>query len=412
MSFRSILALQNSIQYYDWGSKTAIPELLGKSNPMGKPMAEMWMGAHPKAPSKIRVRDQWVSIENVIRSSPETVLGMDVARTFGNRLPFLFKVLAAEKPLSIQVHPDMDQARQGFEDENRLAVPLNASDRNYRDRNHKPEVIYALGTFDALKGFRNVGEMIRLLERVSSPVLKEALKRLKIQPDSSGLRAFFSDVLRLEHGQKMEMTAYAARRAAKYAADDPAFHWVIGLQEAYPGDAGVLSPLFLNFVRLSPGQALHLPAGELHAYLKGVGIELMANSDNVVRGGLTSKHVDVQELLKITRFTGERVRILDSREGPQGEQAYPTPAREFLLSRIRVDGSRAHVSAAGSSIQMLLCTEGEGDILELASGERMSFRKGMSFVVPAALPGYRIEGCGIFFSASVPPSHHHETVLS
>jgi len=403
MFLNTIARMQNPIQEYAWGSKVAIPMLLGIPNPEGKPIAEMWMGAHPKAPSRVQVGRKWISLGDVSRSSPETILGQEVAQRFEGRLPFLFKVLAAEKPLSIQAHPDLEQAKEGFRRENQMGIPLDAPERNYRDGNHKPEIICALDHFDALKGFRTIDEIIQMLKKVSSRPLNDLINLLEQEPDERGLRRFFTGLITLERGKKAGITAHASLKAASFAHDDPAFKWVVALEKVYPGDAGVLAPLILNLVRLCPGEALFLPAGELHAYLKGVGIELMANSDNVIRGGLTGKHVDVPELLKITLFTTGRPQVLTALSVSGGRQMYSTPAEEFLLSLIPVNGEEPYESSGRDSVEILLCTEGRGMIRDRAGKNPIPFNKGMSFLIPAAITGYGIEGHGTFFSASIPP---------
>lgn len=388
---------------YAWGSKSAIPELLQMENPDQKPMAEMWMGAHPKAPSAILVDGKWVSLKEVIGSSPGRILGKGVAEVFENQLPFLFKVLAAEKPLSIQVHPDREQAREGYRNENLRGLPLDAPNRNYRDENHKPEIICALDHFDALKGFREIGEIIHRLKKVSSGLLDDLVDLLVRQPDERGLKRFLTALLSLENHEIGGIVAGAAQRATGLSGNDPAFGWVAALQKAHPADAGVLAPLFLNLIRLRPGEALFLPAGELHAYLKGVGVELMANSDNVVRAGLTSKHMDVPELLKITRFATAKPQVLHALRVSEEKEIYPTNAEEFLLSRITVWDEKAFEARSANAVEILLCTEGEGVIGNRASDLWEPYSKGMSFLVPAAIKEYRIAGHGTFFSASVPP---------
>jgi len=219
------------------------------------------------------------------------------------RLPFLFKVLASAKPLSIQAHPNRAQARQGFARENELGIPLDAPNRNYKDDNHKPEIICALTPFWALIGFRKIEEMIDLLERLQIHSLEKEIDILRAQPNSAGLKDFFRAVMTLDKQSKEEAVGEALVSAEARADEDPVSSWMIKLHQEYPGDIGVLSTVLLNLIRLEPGDALYQSAGELHAYLEGVGMELMANSDNVLRGGLTPKHVDVPELLNTLNFS-------------------------------------------------------------------------------------------------------------
>jgi len=396
--------MQNPIMEYAWGSRSAIPELLGIQNPEQKPMAEMWMGAHPKASSAVFVDGKWISLDEVIRSSPDTILGGDAARRFENRLPFLFKVLAAENPLSIQVHPDLEQAKEGYRRENELGFSLGAPERNYRDPNHKPEIICALDYFDVLKGFRKIDAIIYLLKKVSSGPLDSLIDLLMREPDKRGMRVFFRTLMTMKKEKMAGIITGVAERASEFAENDPAFGWTVALEEAYPGDPGILAPLFLNLVQLRPGEALFLPAGELHAYLRGVGIELMANSDNVIRAGLTKKNVDVPEILKIARFTATSPKVLHAFQVSGGRQVYDSPAEEFLLSRISVEEEKSYDAGSREGVEILLCTEGQGLITGRSGTQPVSFDKGMSFLVPAAVRGYRVRGHGTFFSASVPPT--------
>lgn len=397
-----IAFLKNPVQEYAWGSGTAIQGLLGNTIPSDKPAAELWMGAHPKSPSKVLVDGRWESLEEVIRGSPESILGERVARQFSNRLPFLFKVIAAERPLSIQVHPNLDQARSGFEREEALGIPPEAYERNYKDQNHKPEVLCALGPFQGLKGFRRAQEILELMGRVSPSTLQAGLSHLRNEPDEPGLRRFFTSLMTMDKARKALVVKEAARLAETYANEDRAFDWMVELNQEYPGDIGVLSPLILNLVELDPGEAIFLPAGELHAYLQGVGIELMANSDNVLRGGLTPKHIDVPELLKIVNFeAGPAQKVESVNDGPC-QRKYVTPSREFLLSVISLDQGKSFESESERSVEILICVEGMAVVTELGSEEVLELSKGKSILIPSAVSGYKIEGNATLYKASVP----------
>jgi mannose-6-phosphate isomerase len=401
---RTITRMQNPIMEYAWGSRSAIPELLGIQNPEQKPMAEMWIGAHPKASSAVFVDGKWISLDEVIRSSPNTILGGGAARRFENRLPFLFKVLAAENPLSIQVHPDLEQAKEGYRRENELGFSLGAPERNYRDPNHKPEIICALDYFDVLKGFRKIDAIIYLLKKVSSGPLDSLIDLLMREPDERGMRVFFRTLMTMKKEKMAGIITGVAEQATEFAENDPAFGWIVALEEAYPGDPGILAPLFLNLVQLRPGEALFLPAGELHSYLRGVGIELMANSDNVIRAGLTKKNVDVPELLKITRFAMGNPPVLGALRVSRGREVYTTPSEEFVLSRIHMEDEETYEASSRDGVEILLCTEGEGEIVDAFIAQRIQYRTGMAFFVPAGVKKYRISGTGTLFSASVPPT--------
>jgi mannose-6-phosphate isomerase len=399
---RKIGLLKNTIQEYAWGSRTAIPELLGQPVPAEKPQAELWMGAHPKAPSQVLSDGIWRSLPEVIQESPAETLGQEVAARFSNKLPFLFKVLAAARPLSIQAHPNKEQAEQGFARENELGVPLDAPQRNYRDDNHKPEIICALTPFCALNGFRKLEEALRLLEKIRVPGLAEIVSFLRSHPNRDGLKKFFNHLMTTDRGKQRKIVEQAVNSAEQQTNEEPVWTWMIKLNEEYPGDMGVLSPLFLNLVRLKPQQAMYLPAGELHGYLEGVGIELMANSDNVLRGGLTPKHIDVQELLTVLNFTYDDLNILGPENLAFGEATYSTEAEEFVLSVMRLNKGAPFSSPRNRSVEIMICTEGEVSVTDLSAGDITNLTRGISIIVPAAVEQYRIEGEATLYKATVP----------
>ncbi len=399
---RKVGLLKNSIQEYAWGSKTAIPELLGQAVPADKPRAELWMGAHPKAPSQVYCDGLWRSLLELIGENPQEILGKEAAARFSNQLPFLFKILAAAKPLSIQAHPNKAQARDGFVRENELGIPLDAVHRNYKDDNHKPEIICALTSFWALKGFRKIEEILTLLEKIHIPSLVESLSFLRDHPSSEGLKRFFSHLMTMDEEKQRTIVQEAVTFAGEKTNGEPVWGWMIKLNEEYPGDIGVLSPAFLNLVRLEPQQAMYLPAGELHAYLEGVGIELMANSDNVLRGGLTSKHIDVQELLAILSFSEAELNILRPKMVASGEAVYSTGTEEFVFSIIEVSEMAPFRSARKHSVEMMICTEGKATVTDLGDGEITRLTKGTSIIVPAAVEQYHIEGDATIYKAAVP----------
>ena len=399
---KRIAVMKNPIQPYAWGSYTAIPELLGADDLAGGPQAELWMGAHPKAPSLVDCAGKWISLEALIQDNPEDILGKRVVKQFGTRLPYLFKVLAAAQPLSIQAHPNQGQAKQGFEKENRLNIPLDAFHRNYKDDNHKPESICAMTPFWALKGFRNVGDMLELLTMVYPIPLSADIEKLKQHPDSRGLRLFFSAVMKMGQPQQKKVVDNVVAMAKKQKQDDHIFQWIIELNNRFPGDIGVLSPILLNVVRLEPGQAMFLPAGELHAYLDGVGIELMANSDNVLRGGLTSKHIDVDELLRVLNFSEGETAVLPVTPSNRCELVYDSRAEEFVLSVIQVQTDIAYDSRTERGVEILLCTRGEATIDDLHNNLGIPLPKGRSVLVPAAVEKYRITGDATIYKAAAP----------
>ncbi len=397
-----ICILKNPIQEYKWGSKTAIQALLGQTEASGKPMAELWMGAHPKAASKVLIEGDWKSLDEVIGRNPKSILGRVVAERFCGRLPFLFKVLAVDSPLSIQVHPNLEQAQTGFVRENSLGILIHAPNRSFKDENHKPEILCAITPFQALKGFRKVEEIVALVEKIASSRLSEELKRLKMEANNIGLKHFFITLMRMDRLRQTLIVSEAVKLAEKWAKENRAFYWVVELNKTYPGEIGVLSPVILNLVQLEPEEAIYLPAGELHAYLRGVGIELMANSDNVLRGGLTSKHIDVLELIKIVNFKAGSIKIIKPKRHGVIERIYPTPAEEFLLSRLSVDKGRIFTSPRDRSVEILFCLKGKADVKESGSSEFLYLDKGKSIIVPSSVSRYQIEGNATFYKASVP----------
>ena len=397
-----ICLLKNPIQEYAWGSYTAIPELLGSDSPAKTPQAELWMGAHPKAPSKVKCNGKWRSLLALIDENSKDILGEKVAPKFQNRLPYLFKVLAAAKPLSIQAHPSLEQAKKGFKRENKLSIPLDAPDRNYKDDNHKPECICALTFFWALNGFRKISAIVSLLERICPQGLKKEFDFLRQKPDSDGLKHFFQTVMTMDRKSQKQVVDDAVKNVQPVKGDNKAYQWMIDLNKEYPLDIGVLSPIILNLICLKPGQAMFLPAGTLHAYLDGVGIELMANSDNVLRGGLTPKHVDVKELLNILDFEEREINILDMKRINPCEYRYESHAEEFALSIIKVKTDMDYYSPDKRCVEILLCTDGDAIVVDIAENKNVHIKKGMSVLIPATVSKYDIIGDAVFYKATVP----------
>jgi mannose-6-phosphate isomerase len=392
--------LRNPIQNYAWGSRSAIPELLGAASPASEPQAELWMGAHPSAPSRLSTDEGEVPLDDWIARDPDAVLGAGVAARFGGKLPFLFKVLAAERPLSIQAHPSREQARAGFARENAAGVPIDAAQRCYKDDNHKPELICALTTFRAMNRFRPIPELVERLAALAAPELAAPLDGLRERPDREGLAVCFRGLMTLEAEARRRLVDHAVHCAQGRAGTDAAWGWVARLADDYPGDIGVLAPLLLNVVEMAPGEAMFLPAGELHSYLGGVGVEIMANSDNVLRGGLTPKHVDLQELSAALSFEAGEVEKLHPRPVRRGERRYDAPVDEFALSVLNVESGSPYEAAAQRSVEILLCTSGAGRIVEPARGAVTEFARGNAALVPAAVAAYRIEGDAVLYKAS------------
>lgn len=360
--------LRGAVRTYAWGSRTAIAEFTGRPSPTAHPEAELWFGAHPGDPAWLQTEHGEVSLLDTLHDDPEGELGAAAVGRFGDTLPFLVKVLAADEPLSLQAHPSARQAAEGYDREDRLAIPLNAPTRNYRDRSHKPEILVALDDFEALAGFRPVGRTVELMRALAVSDLDPFLSLLSDQSDADGLRALFTTWITAPQPDLDVLVPavldgcihYIKTGKKKFAAEAKT---VLELGERYPGDAGVLAALLLNRITLRAGEALYLPAGNLHAYLRGVGVEVMANSDNVLRGGLTPKHVDVPELLRVLDFTPTPESALLPKITRDGmELVYNTPAPEFAVSVLCMDGEQVghevDAPAHHDGPQILLCTEG------------------------------------------------------
>ncbi|MFG2880042.1 mannose-6-phosphate isomerase, class I [Streptomyces sp. NPDC048337] len=364
--------LTNTIRPYAWGSTTAIPKLFGVE-PTGEPQAEMWMGAHSGAPSRIDRGNGETALSDVIAADPDGELGAATVAKFGTRLPFLFKVLAAGAPLSLQVHPDRAQARAGFEDEERRGVPIDAAHRNYKDPNHKPEMLCALTPFDGLCGFRPPQQAADLIEGLGVRSLKPYADLLRAHPEDAALREVLTAVLTADREEMAHTVTEAAAAAERLGG---AYTPYASLVHDYPGDPGVIAAMLLNPFRLQPGEAVFLGAGVPHAYVQGLGVELLANSDNVLRAGLTPKHVDVPELLKIVKFEPGDPHVL--RPEGDGEEVYETPIDEFRLSRFVLPPGAAPRSLPADTPQILLCTSGSPRLgeLTLAPGESVWVRAG------------------------------------
>lgn len=361
--------LSNTVRPYAWGSTTAIPELLGLA-PTGEPQAEMWMGAHPGAPSRL-TRDPAAPdrpLSEIVAAGPERELGPAAVAKFGPRLPFLLKLLAAGAPLSLQVHPDLAQAKEGYAAEESAGVPIDAPHRNYKDANHKPELICALTPFDGLCGFREPAAAADLLAALEVDSLKPYVDLLHAHPEEAALREVLTAVLTAD---PEEMAVTVADAAAACERIGGAYTPYAAIAHHYPGDPGVIAAMLLNYVQLQPGEALFLGAGVPHAYLNGLGVEIMANSDNVLRCGLTPKHVDVPELLRIVRFEATDPGVLRPEASPSGEEVYDTPIDEFRLSRYVLAPGAEPRDLTAPTPQILLCTAGRvtaGGLI-LAPGE-------------------------------------------
>jgi mannose-6-phosphate isomerase len=404
-SARGLYLLKNPVKHYPWGSPRWIPDLLGIDNGGGEPWAELWMGAHPASPSALCVQGTEKSLGQLIAADPLRYLGEEWAA--GGTLPFLFKLLAASRPLSIQAHPGKEQARQGWLRENEQGIPLDAPERNYRDDNHKPEIICALSPFTALCGFRPPAEIGILLSRFFAGApssLQSGLAPLQTALTNMGegalsaLRSFLRALFAIPPVLRTELTRYARSIPPFPEAGGELWALIRSFAELYPEDPGILSPLYLNLLRLRPGEALYLPAGILHAYVEGFGVELMANSDNVLRGGLSSKHIDVEELMKILYFHPFMPELLkpgDTLPGFPRIFTYPSPCREFSLSLI--ESLEGPFPFPGPAIVVVI----RGSLRAAGGGGGWELSRGQSAFIP---PGSRLTFGGDYtlYAASIP----------
>ncbi|HEY6422265.1 MAG TPA: mannose-6-phosphate isomerase, class I [Pseudonocardiaceae bacterium] len=385
--------LRNVVRPYAWGSRTAIAELLGGPVPAPHPQAELWLGAHPADPSVLLHADgAQTSLLEALHADPDHQLGTRCAKHWGNRLPFLLKVLAAEEPLSLQAHPSAEQAAEGFAREEARGIPRDAPERNYSDPNHKPELICALTELHALAGFRDPIRTVEWLAALDAPPLEPYRKMLDAEPNADGLRTLFTTWITMPQRTveallpaTLDACVTLLRRTAgnEFRAE---CRVVIELAQAHPGDVGVLAALLLNHLVLESGDAMYLAAGNLHSYLRGTAVEIMANSDNVLRGGLTAKHVDVPELLRVLDFSHGELPV--QRGEPVGpyEIAYRTPAEEFQLNRLEWGGGESTSVLLDSSWpQILLCTQGSAQ-LRSRDGRSVTMHRGGSVWLAAADP--------------------------
>ena len=381
--------LEGALRPYPWGSHTLIAQLRGEPSPSPQPQAELWFGAHPAAPATVNGQ----GLDDAIAADPAAALGKRVQDAHGDQLPFLVKLLAAAAPLSIQAHPSLEQAKEGFERENAEGIELNSPNRNYKDPNHKPELIVALTEFRALAGFRPVPDTAAFFAELSSPELDRYATLLPTDGEGD-LRALFTTLISLPHQPRVELIESVKRAAAELVDKRNAPEWMVEaaevyleLNQTYPGDVGVLAALLLNVLTLAPGEAAFLRAGQLHAYLSGLGVEVMANSDNVLRGGLTTKHVDVPELVKVLDFS--------TLENPRAETAPSHGGVEFQLPvdsfAVRMhaldDGDTLAVDEDGPAI--VLCTA-----CEVRGADGFVLTQGNGAWVPASEAATEITAAG------------------
>lgn len=376
------------VQPYAWGSQEALPRIMGVP-PTGEPQAELWLGAHPRGPSMLRRGGEDLSLDEVIAADPVGELGAETARSFGDELPFLLKILAVDQPLSLQAHPTRQQAQAGFDAQDERGIPIDADHRSYRDRNHKPEMICALEPFTAFCGFRPASTAAELLSSLNVSDLAPAIGLLQEGRADQALRW----LLERPPSAGAEIAHRVVESCGKPGPYPAERQWAVRIGQQHPGDVGVATALMLNLVELSPGQALLLEAGNLHVYLHGVAVEIMANSDNVLRGGLTPKHMDVPALLEVVDCRAYEVPVTIP-DSPNFTFRPPVP--DFCLTRIEVaDSVRCHTAGP----EIVLCVSGQ-----VSAGD-CEITGGGAVWLPAGTGEYTISGTGLVFRAQ---TNHRE----
>ena len=388
--------LTNPIRTYAWGSRSAIAGVQGRPTPSPEPEAELWMGGHPSAPSRLTRDGVEYGLDALVAADPAGELGPAAAR--GARVPFLLKLLAAETPLSLQAHPSEEQAQAGFALAEASGPPLGDPRRSYVDPHHKPELICAVGEFSALCGFRHPAQSVEVLAPLVAeiPALRALVDELRLGAD--GLRTFVAGLFALPDAVPVAVSFADACRKAQSEAPSADCELAVSLADQYPGDIGIVLALLLNRLELAPGEAIFLPAGVLHAYLHGLGVEVMAASDNVLRGGLTPKHVDVPELLRVVRFEATPAEPFPASEPGPGIRTWAPPVPEFALTRVVLDEAGGQASLASEGPRILFCLDG-AVVVDDGTGPA-ELRGGEAGYVPAGRRSVTLTGSGTVFQAT------------
>ncbi|MCL2480503.1 MAG: mannose-6-phosphate isomerase, class I, partial [Spirochaetaceae bacterium] len=382
---------------YDWGSLSGIQNIIERDDLKGTPLAELWMGSHKNGDGVVAVsNDQKIKLSEFIKTDSNAILGKAVNKKYNGELPFLFKILAAEKPLSIQVHPSKKEAEKGFDNEEKEKIDISAFNRTYKDRNHKPELIYPLTDFYLLKGFKDYNFIYSNLKAFSPLFIKKAEKEKCL----STIKKLFTYLLSMDKNDLndvIDQALYNCRKNKGIISDT-----IKNFYSVYGYDPGVLAPLFLNILKLKPHNALFIPAGELHSYISGIGFEIMANSDNVLRGGLTPKYIDVKGLLEIGNFKKSSIdKGITAPKTENNAEKYITSAGEFIFSVISLDKGSYSYKKSRKNIELYFYIGNGCKVIFPKENSEYSFKNSDSFIIPACACPYIINGDGTLYMASV-----------
>jgi mannose-6-phosphate isomerase class I len=428
--------IMSSDEGYHWGDKKFIPKLLNFKNKEKKSYAEIWIGAHKKAPSNAIINNTQVNLYDLINTAGKEILGINTFKKFGNNLPFLFKLLSSAQPLSIQAHPNKKQAEDGWKREK-------GKGPNYKDANHKPELISAVTDFWVLNGFRNINDIIKQFKKLNIKYFSPAISKLKKDFNSDetvALKNFYNSISNISLKEKsIIINKILLKAKIKYFLYTILFfffkrfskqfreYWIIkvtkslkeiiekdylkrkiSLKEKYEKNIealyGIISIYLLNLIHLKPGQAMFLSAGELHSYLEGTGMEIMANSDNVLRGGLTHKYIDINELLNILTFKPKIPEILGPIKISEIESYYKTPAIEFKLSLIDLDNKKLYINKNNNNAEAFIVLKGSAEIIDVKK-KSLFVSKGDTFFIPSIVKKYSIKPKSNYvkiYKASIP----------
>ncbi len=388
--------LQSPRRTYDWGSTHEIPAFLGEDHD-GQTVAEVWMGTHALAPSLVQGADGDRSLRDV-----------------AGELPFMLKILAAERPLSLQVHPDAELARAGFDAEEAAGVPLGAPHRVFKDPHPKPEMVLALTTFDTLVGFRPTAEILRILGALPTPLTQRLAERLRTTPGFAGIVALVEDLVTNPPAatEVAEVVAACAEGVRQRTDVKRAYLTAVEVDEHHPGDVGVVISLLLNRLTLQPGEAAYLATGIIHAHLRGMCLEVMVSSDNVLRAGLTSKHLDPRGLIRCLAGGMSRLARVEPVQFGESTDLFSPGLSEFALSMTQV--SQAEPSGTplpDHGRRIIVCTGGSVQLLN-EQDEQVSLSRGEAVYADATDGAIRVTGTGEVGQAYTPTADDRSTPLT